>query len=51
LERAGYLKLPNGLTCQSHDYKLAPTLFAALEVSTGNHRDAFKRRRVEFSTS
>jgi transposase len=55
LERAqGYLKLPNGrtLTGQSHDYKRhgTTTLFAALNVATGevtaaHHR---RRRRVEF---
>jgi transposase len=55
LERAqGYLKLPNGraLTGQSHDYKRhgTTTLFAALEVATGQVIAAHskRRRRVEF---
>src|SRR5262247_2398022 len=55
LERAqGYLKLPNGraLTGQSHDYKRhgTTTLFAALEVATGQIIAAHskRRRRVEF---
>ncbi len=50
LERAqGYLKLPNGraLTGQSHDYKRhgTSTLFAALEVATGQIRATHTRRR------
>jgi len=55
LERAqGYLKLPNGraLTGQSHDYRRhgTTTLFAALEVATGQVIAAHskRRRRVEF---
>ena len=55
LERAqGYLKLPNGraLGGRSHDYKRngTSTLFAALEVATGQVRTAHykRRRRVEF---
>jgi len=55
LERAqGYLKLPNGraLTGQSHDYKRhgTTTLFAALDVATGEVRAAHykRRRRLEF---
>lgn len=55
LERAqGYLRLPNGraLTGQSHDYKRhgTTTLFAALEVATGQIIAAHskRRRRVEF---
>jgi len=50
VERAqGYLKLPNGraLTGQSHDYKRhgTSTLFAALEVATGQIRATHTRRR------
>jgi len=55
LERAqGYLKLPNGraLTGQSHDYKRhgTTTLFAALDVATGEVKAAHyqRRRRIEF---
>jgi transposase len=55
LERAqGYLKLPNGRTLSghSHDYKRhgTSTLFAALEVATGNIKVTHKkrRRRIEF---
>jgi len=55
LERAqGYLKLPNGraLTGHSHNYTRngTTTLFAALEVATGQITVAHKkrRRRVEF---
>lgn len=55
LERAqGYLKLPNGraLTGQSHDYTRhgTSTLFAALEVATGQIMAAHtkRRRRTEF---
>ena len=55
LERAqGYLKLPNGraLGGRSHDYKRngTSTLFAALEVETGQVRTAHykRRRRIEF---
>ena len=55
LERAqGYLKLPNGRTLsgRSHDYKRngTSTLFAALEVATGQVTTAHykRRRRVEF---
>jgi transposase len=55
LERAqGYLKLPNGraLCGHSHDYKRngTSTLFAALEVATGQVTAAHykRRRRVEF---
>jgi len=55
LERVqGYLKLPNGraLGGRSHDYKRngTSTLFAALEVATGQVRTAHykRRRRVEF---
>lgn len=55
LERAqGYLKLPNGraLSGRSHDYKRngTSTLFAALEVATGQVTAAHykRRRRVEF---
>ena len=55
LERAqGYLKLANGraLTGQSHDYKRhgTTTLFAALEVATGQVIAAHskRRRRIEF---
>jgi transposase len=50
LERGqGYLKFPNGraLSGQSHDYKRhgTSTLFAALEVATGQVMTAHKRRR------
>jgi transposase len=55
LERAqGYLRLPNGraLSGQSHDYKRhgTTTLFAALDLATGQVAAAHKkrRRRVEF---
>lgn len=55
LERAqGYLKMPNGraLTGQSHDYKRhgTTTLFAALDVATGEVKAAHykRRRRIEF---
>ena len=55
LERVqGYLKLPNGrtLTGRSHDYKRhgTTTLFAALDVATGQVKVAHhkRRRRVEF---
>jgi transposase len=55
LERAqGYLKLKNGrtLTGHSHDYKRhgTTTLFAALDVATGEVRAGHyrRRRRVEF---
>jgi transposase len=55
LERAqGYLKLPNGraLCGHSHDYKRhgTTTLFAALDLATGQVAAAHKkrRRRVEF---
>jgi transposase len=55
LERAqGYLKLPNGraMIGQSHDYKRngTPTLFAALDVATGQvtGRHSKRRRRLEF---
>jgi len=55
LERAqGYLKLPNGraLTGRSHDYKRhgTTTLFAALDVATGEVKAAHtkRRRRIEF---
>src|ERR671918_2649537 len=55
LERAqGYLKLPNGrsLTGFAHEYKRrgTSTLFAALEVATGQikARHSKRRRRVEF---
>lgn len=55
LERAqGYLKLANGrtLTGQSHDYKRhgTTTLFAALNVATGEVKAAHyrRRRRIEF---
>jgi hypothetical protein len=50
LERAqGYLKLPNGraLTGHSHDYRRhgTTTLFAALEVATGNELPDRSRAR------
>jgi transposase len=55
LERAqGYLKLPNGRTLsgRSHDYKRhgTTTLFAALDVATGEVKAGHyrRRRRVEF---
>jgi transposase len=55
LERAqGYLKLPNGraLTGRSHDYTRhgTTTLFAALDIATGEVRAKHyrRRRRVEF---
>ena len=55
LERAqGYLKFPDGraLTGQSHNYKRhgTTTLFAALDVATGEVKGAHykRRRRVEF---
>jgi transposase len=55
LERAqGYLRLPNGrtLTGYSHDYKRhgTTTLFAALDVATGEVRAGHyrRRRRIEF---
>lgn len=55
LERAqGYLRLPNGrtLTGHSHDYKRhgTTTLFAALDVATGEIRAGHyrRRRRIEF---
>jgi transposase len=55
LERAqGYLKLPNGraLTGFAHEYKRrgTTTLFAALEVATGQIRakHSKRRRRIEF---
>jgi transposase len=55
LERAqGYLKLPNGrtLTGRSHDYKRhgTTTLFAALDVATGEIKAGHyrRRRRLEF---
>lgn len=55
LERAqGWLRLPNGraLTGESHQYKRhgTTTLFAALEVATGEVRAGHyqRRRRVEF---
>ena len=55
LERAqGYLKLPSGraMIGQSHDYKRngTPTLFAALDVGTGQitGRHYRRRRRIEF---
>jgi transposase len=55
LERAqGYLKLPNGraLTGQAHEYQRrgTSTLFAALEVATGEIKAQHtkRRRRVEF---
>jgi transposase len=55
LERAqGYLKLPNGraLTGLAHEYKRrgTTTLFAALEVATGQikAKHAKRRRRIEF---
>ena len=55
LERAqGYLKLPNGrsLHGQAHEYRRrgTTTLFAALEVATGQikAKHAKRRRRVEF---
>jgi transposase len=55
LERAqGYLKLPNGraLTGFAHEYKRrgTTTLFAALEVATGQIRakHTMRRRRIEF---
>jgi transposase len=55
LERAqGYLRLPNGrtLTGHSHDYKRhgTTTLFAALDVATGEIKAGHyrRRRRVEF---
>ena len=55
LERAqGYLKLPNGraLTGHSHDYKRhgTTTLFAALDIATGEVRTKHyrRRRRIEF---
>jgi transposase len=55
LERAqGYLKLPNGraLTGFAHEYKRrgTTTLFAALEVATGQIRAKHtkRRRRIEF---
>jgi hypothetical protein len=51
LERAqGYLKLPNGraLTGHSHDYRRhgTTTLFAALEVATGNELPDRSRARL-----
>jgi len=55
LERAqGYLRLPNGrtLTGHSHDYKRhgTTTLFAALDVATGEIKAGHyrRRRRIEF---
>jgi transposase len=53
LERAqGYLKLPNGraLTGFAHEYKRrgTTTLFAALEVATGQIKAKHTKRRAEF---
>ena len=56
LERAqGYLKLPNGrtLTGHSHDYTRhgTTTLFAALDVATGEVQAGHYRRRRRSSSS